>query len=269
MWDWIDFDLPGAATELRTLLPRVVDLVSDITAAEVKCTSLNWTRAETAAHIIAGLEMYRRWVAGEDETGNDLDRLAASQVELIAQRVTERDPDALATRLAVAGAAFVDSLAGRDPYESIGLHGGRTQPVGAAAGNMIGELLLHGRDLAIDAKRPWLIDDAPCRHIVRAHYAVMPYFVDAAATARRPRVYEVRVGGLAPARLDFSASGLRIEPWQGGRATCHVALRPAAWPLVLYGRKSAISQVVAGKALAWGRNPFAAFVLRSYAHPEV
>lgn len=268
-WSWIDFDLPAATGELRSLLPRVAELVSGITAAEAKCSTLEWTRAQTAAHIIVGLEAYRRYVVGEEEQGMEVERLAESQLELITARVAERDPDALAARLVAAGDEFVQSLKNRDPYEVIALHGGRTQPLGAAAGLMIGELLLHGWDLARDAKREWPIGDDPSRHIARANFAILSHFINFEAARRHPRVYSLRVEGVAPARFAFSADGLQIDPWTGGSATCHVALRPAAWPLVLYGRQTALSQVLRRRAIAWGRNPLAAFALRGYAHAEI
>lgn len=268
-WSWIDFDLAGAASEIRRLYPQVASLVSGIREPDAKCSTLDWTRAQTAAHIIVSLEAYRRWVVGETETGVDLDNLAADQIALLEARVAERDPATLAARLFAAGRAFVDAIESRDPYEVVGLHGGRTQPLGAAAGLIVGELLLHGLDLAADVGRDWPVTDDAGRHIARAHFAMLPPFINFEAARRRPRVFSLRVAGVVPARFSFNAEGLQIGPWTGGSATCHVALRPAAWPLVLYGRRSALSQVARGRAISWGRNPLAAFALRGYAHAEI
>jgi len=262
-FSWIDFDLEGARGELLAATDRVVSLVESLAAPTAKSGTLEWSRAETAAHLIAGCEGYTTWLNGNAITLLDRSNIAQSQIERIAE-IEERDPRALATRLRAAADALVFALAGRDAYEIVP-YNDKTQPVGAAAGLMIGELLLHGADMAAGTGVRWEISQAACRHIVRGNFAVLPYYIRRDVAASRPCEFDIRVADVARARWSFGDHGLRITAADKGRYDVHVAARAKGLVLALYGRRSPISQVARGQVIAYGRKPFAPFRLRDYA----
>jgi uncharacterized protein (TIGR03083 family) len=125
----------------------------------------------------------------------------------------------------------------------------------AAVCGLIGELLIHGHDLARSIDRPWDVDrDAALLVIYAAASALSLVFDEKAAVGEDIHVNIRPRGG--EAHSIFVKDG---RVWTRGgraRADAYMSADPFAYLLLAYGRTSPLSSVLRGQLLVWGRKPW-------------
>ncbi|MGQ0631328.1 MAG: maleylpyruvate isomerase N-terminal domain-containing protein [Sporichthyaceae bacterium] len=261
---WIDWDLDGAVEATERYAELVAGLVLRAEGRENDAVpDMDWTIQALAAHVAAGAVGYGKYFDGAVEIGYDVGALTASNEKFITaygdHSVAHMAQDIQAGYAHMAAVART-----RGPLTRMGWHAGPT-PVGAVLGIALNELLLHGRDLARAVKEPWEITPEAARHGFRAGLALAPVVVDRERAARVPMTYRVHVPGIVSSEWRFDADGLQVAPaGMLARVACSTRVDPRAMLLVAYGRSSALRASATGRALAWGRKPWAALTLANY-----
>jgi hypothetical protein len=142
------------------------------------------------------------------------------------------------------------------------------QTIDVAAGTciLLGELVIHGRDLAGAVDRRWQIDPDHARLTLAGMLSVLPLYVDQ-EKARGVRVtYQVRVKGSAPVYLRFADSELDVTSAQIKPVDCRITADPVDYLLISYGRIGQIGPILRGKLIAWGRKPWLGSKLGTFLH---
>ena len=247
---------------------RVVGLLRSGIPGDARVANSIWTVAEVAAHLAVSIDVYRCLGYGEPSAYTDpLDRHAISHILLDAE--PERDLGALAARIPEGTAGLCDELARRAPLEPVLWHAGRTLPAVAHAGAIVGELLLHGRDVArtfnLDCPLP------PEAAIVIATFmtAGAPATLDPDRAGDTTATVEVRLrGSEARHTFRFAYGTLRTELHGADEADLRVSADPVAWVLVGYGRANPIVAALLGRIrpVSWPRS-FLAWRLHSLLPP--
>ena len=179
------------------------------------------------------------------------------------------DPPALArqldravqTLLAAAGARAPDDVMGTPWYGRDTSH-----RVGAMTCLVLGEVALHGWDLAQAVGQPWPIEPEDARRIISGVFpGKAPVIADPETTEGVDLTYEVRVDG-GPA-FSFRVAGAtgEIRPAGTWPADCILEGDPVAIVLWVYGRVATEERFAAGRVRASGVDPslgprFKAFV---------
>lgn len=227
----------------------------------------DWSVGQVAAHLVVVFGVYteavsggggNRWVApylsGPDRMR---DRLAEGNARALAG-VPHHDAAALADQLARGVAGFIDALGRTSRHLSVPTpwYGeGQSRTVATLACLGLGELLVHGYDMARALRRPWPVDPADARLVLAAVPSMIPHLVNA-ETARGVRatyLVHVRGGERFAVRIDGGAATAGAPP---GRVDCHLSVDPAAFLLVGYGRVSQWGPIAQGRMVAWGRKPW-------------
>jgi uncharacterized protein (TIGR03083 family) len=250
---------------LREAAGRAAALLRTVQDPSREVPGLTWNVGETAAHMVADLELYTGLITGERETGGQLDgetaeAISPSQVTVTANAVqlaefTERDLARLADRLVPAADAFVAAAAGRPADATlVGTNGVRmTMPMMTAT--LLGELLIHGLDIARAGNVPWPITREDALLVIAGVMAMVPDYIDRAEAAGRHINYELRFRGGPHYRLTIDDGTATVgEP--GGPVDCRIVADPVAFLLVGYGRTGQMGQILRGKILAVGRKPW-------------
>jgi hypothetical protein len=194
----------------------------------------------------------RRSREGLGASPREVDRLNA--VELAA--LGEATRDQILADLDAETAALVGGFAAAtDLHQRFPFHGGVEIDFAAGVGNLLAELCIHGRDVAVAAARPWRIEERDAVLILNGVMQIIPaYAVRSARTSLRLRL---AVPGAEPWVLDFADGALESRAATPGEP-CDVVLRCPAETLVLtlYARLSPPRALLHGMRLRGGRRPW-------------
>jgi hypothetical protein len=127
---------------------------------------------------------------------------------------------------------------------------------------LVGELLVHGYDIARALGRPWRIQPGQARVAIAGVTAAMPLAVDTEVARGVQLSYEVRVRGGPRFVCRFEGGALRVERPTGRPVDLCMSVDPVAYLLVSYGRIGQWGPMLRGKTLVWGRKPWAAMQIK-------
>jgi uncharacterized protein (TIGR03083 family) len=223
-----------------------------------------WTVRDAAAHVVTVTRRFSDRPEGRGTWVRDPRELGAlndAQIEALGEPGMEELAAGLRRELA-ALAAQVRAYGAAPP--SFTFHGGEQVAADVALGILLGELVVHGWDVARATGRPWPIDGGDVELILQGVEPILPGWVDRDAARGLTATFEVRLRGGGTHRWSFRDG--RLQVGQGGRPDVRISADPAALLLVFYRRQSQWPHVASGRLLAWGRRPWLALTLAGRFH---
>jgi hypothetical protein len=212
----------------------------------------SWTTRDVVGHVLTVVWRYTRGPT-LGQTPRDVDRINAEELADLAGTAADVLLDDLRTELKLAremwGPDTVD-LRMRLPF-----HGGVTVDAAAGLSNLVGELAVHGYDVARSAGRRWRIDERDAVLVLNGVVQILPAY--ARRDSRESLRVALRVAGARPWLLSFDAGVLTSEEaGRGEPVDVVVGGRAAGLLLAIYGRLSAPGAVRAGLRITGGRRPW-------------
>lgn len=248
-------DLAVARPAVAGALKRFTGLVSSVDPSLQLPTS-DWDASDVAAHVLIVARALEGYLGAEREPVLDITDVPGSNARVLAER-PERDIERLSVELEIATAGFFrnsDHATGTDPASWHGMD----VTVGTVYGIYLGELLLHGRDVALAAGRPWPISRSDATMIFEGAAAVAHGFLDEEKVQGLRAAYEVTLRGGPRLTFAFADGTLTVTPGSSARPDCRVSADPRSLVLVVYGRSSQWAQIARGALFAYGRRPWLA-----------
>lgn len=256
----------SADSYLRQVLPalddtadRFVALVSSASDTTVRVPACpGWTVRDLAAHVADTTVEYgcAAWSpAAATATGPGDEQLLAQGAAGAEELAARLHPELAALR------ACIDARDGQIP--EFRYHDGPLVTADAGLGILLGELVVHGHDLARALRRPWPVDSGHAALIVEGVSPILPAQVHPDRTKGLTASFEIRLRGFASHIWEFQDGQLHVNPTHPGQIDVHLSADPAALLLVMYGRESQWKHIPAGRLAAWGRKPWLAFTLAS------
>ena len=246
---------------IRAAAARVAALLEGAgTAAGQRMPDSEWTVADAAAHLVGGARLYTDIFNGIPSPLASVEEAADSNARMLSE-YTQRDPAALARELKSSLEDLLVAYRSGAPERMLHWHAGMTVSAGDTAALILGELLVHGWDMARSIGKPWPIDPADAAEILTAALAVAPNYVDPAAAGNLTGVVEVRLRGQTRVALHWRDGKLSIGE-AGGKADCIVSADPVAMLLQSYGRGSKWKPILTGKVISYGRKPLLALKMQ-------
>jgi uncharacterized protein (TIGR03083 family) len=214
-----------------------------------------WRLRELAAHLAAMAGLQRSYAAGEGSPVQSFEGIAAFNEERLRGYAAE-ELAAQSDRIEGGMKETVEELRGAGAERVVPWIGGIEITTGDLAGVILGELLVHGHDVARAVGEPWRIDPAHANVVFDAVTPILPHYVDDEAARGFSGVFDLRMRGGSRRHLVFANGRLSIEEPGGRPVDCHISADPTAFLLVGYGRIGPIAPALTGKMLAWGRKPW-------------
>jgi uncharacterized protein (TIGR03083 family) len=179
----LDIDQGATLARLRAVAPRVSRLLHDVRDPSRNAHGVEWTLAETAAHMVGVIELYAGFIIGERDANVYLsaardadtpDKRNAVANAMWLEEFRERDVSRLAPMLQERIERFIDVAAQADPHARFLTDAGvwMTAPIMTAA--VLGELLIHGHDVARGAGLSWSISRSDALLVIAGVVAVLP-----------------------------------------------------------------------------------------------
>jgi uncharacterized protein (TIGR03083 family) len=240
---------------MRSAAGRAAAVIRAAREPGVRVPGLEWTVAETAAHVVNEFGDYTAYAQGrkqvaESDQSPSRRNAVANAAQLRAD--PDRDLGSLADRLGTAVEGFL-AVPARD--ESVLVSNGVLMSWSTMMSALLGELLVHGRDIARASGQPWRIEREEALHVIDGVMAMVPDYLDRERAAGVEMSFELRLRG-GPTHLITVADGKAVVG--SGRGDCWISADPVAFLLVGFGRTGQWGQIARGKMLAGGRKPWLA-----------
>lgn len=256
-WDWLRAEIRSASAafeaQLRTLVgdPGSADAGS---AGSLRVPNLEWTVRDLTAHLVSLPGLYEElnrapepfetpasWPDYSRGVRAHLDDVDATSLADRLQPETERLLEILGDDGEKPWTLYVETTAAK---------------VGAG---YLGELLMHGQDLAALTGASVDLTTEQGHAIVAAMMTLAPAFVDPDAARRCPGVYHLRfrAGDRVQDFTYWVAAGrLSVAEGRPDRADARLVADPAAFALVAMGRMSQARAGLTGRIMGYGRKPW-------------
>lgn len=241
---------------------RTAELIRSIPDTSVRIPNSDWTVGEGAAHLVVVMGWFSEWAGGGRSLTQNLDELGAVNAQAIAE-LPERDGARLADRLLANVEHFLDVSGGLTADFKIVWHEGYPLSLGALVWVGVGEMVIHGYDIARAARKPWPIDRQLACQIMNGAAEGWPLFVNRKNVTGVTASYEISMRGGPKQVFRFVDGRLTVEPPSSAPVDCRISADPVAFLLVGYGRTSQWPQIARGKIVAWGRKPWLGTKFRS------
>lgn len=251
-----EIDFPKAQARLHAAGQRTVTLLRSGLDGDAAIPGLSWTAAECAAHLVTATQAFVGYATGTPAPVAAPGELAAINERRISG-LDERDPSRLAALLEQACGRFLEEARQRSGDQPVSWY----QPevafdLASATGLLLGELLVHGLDIARSAGRSWPIERDDALLAVQGAMPLLTVYADPTATEHLEARFELRFRGGPRVGLAFAGGELGIEVPPAHPVDCRLSLDPTTYLLVAYGRQGKWSGILTGRLLAWGRKPW-------------
>jgi hypothetical protein len=226
-----------------------------------KVPHLTWTVGETGAHVLWALRLYPEMLAGVSTGWASLSDGDAENARFLAE-IPERQPGEIADAMDIAASKMRDAFVNYSE-DSAPWHAGTRIPPAAIVGIQVGDMLVHGWDIAAAIDGTWIIDPSDACLSFAATMAVAPHFVDHEVAQGFSATYGFRLRRGPTFTLTFADGRLTAAEGRPGHADCRMLVDPVANLLTAYGRVPVWRPAIRGQLISYGRRPWLAPKLAS------
>lgn len=238
---------------VRANVQRVVALLDGADGGR-PIPGMEWTVGEAGAHLVTGFRDYTKLFEGEAfDAGVGVDDTAEENARML-EAYTVRDPAVLAADLPGAAEALLAAYAAGPPDRPLDWWAGTKVSAHDMLAINLGELVIHGWDIAQGLGKPWAIDREDAIAVMLGSLAIAPLYVDREKAAGMNGVLRMKARGGPTIGLTFKDGVLTVGD-APAKADCTVSADPAAFLLSSYGRGSKWMPILTGKVVAYGRKP--------------
>lgn len=242
--------LDGAVQRLTTVIRPMADLNQPLPGES------EWTAREAIAHLVTGFDLYSEIATGTPSpvTSFTAEAFAEDARQRIAD-VSETDPTKLAFLLEDSAARFLAALRGQQGGQIVVWHVGLQVDLNTLVGLLLGEVLLHGYDVATACSSSWPMSPDEVALVLAAYAPFYEYNVNTERTRGLTVAFEIELRGVARVVVRFVDGRYSLEPAGGGLVDCVISADPVAWLLVGSGRLDRWPAIALGLIEAGGDRP--------------
>jgi len=248
--------LNAARSALAEMSQKVTGMIRALPDATVAVPGSDWTVRDTAIHLVHGGRLYTELATGAPSPYPDLKKetVAALCAEFIAD-IPETDPGKLAALVGDAYDGFLDATAGRRGEQEVHYHAGLTYHLAGLACVLLGELVIHGYDMARGLGQPWPIDPAHAGLVLNGYAPLYGECLNPVTTAGLNAAYGIEVRGGGSLTVSFVDGRYQLAEGISGPVDCELSADPIALLLVGAGRLSRFEAVALGLLSFGGAKP--------------
>lgn len=167
---------------------RFVQLVAGLTDADAGRATTGcpgWTAADVAAHVIT---VFRRGL--NDQRRSETPEATAALNALCLAEVTDRDPRTMARRIETDGSTVLANLRLIPDDMALPFHARATASAVSVTAVLLGELVIHGQDIARATGRDWPVARPDAALILGGARPLLEHWLDAEGRQMLPGILD-------------------------------------------------------------------------------
>ena len=248
-----------ARRSVMSATERMAELLAAAPDVDVLAQRCEWSLREVVAHFITGAPMFVDMANGIPGPALNLEKAYVKEFcERRIADVSETDPIKLSRLLLDGVEEFLDTTVDRPGDDPIIFQAGLPHTLFGLVGIFLGEVLLHGYDMASALGRPWPIDAGDAALVLAACTPVFALQVDPERTKGLTAAFGIELRGVGEMTARFTNGTFDIEP-AGGPVDATLSADPVAFLMVGSGRLSRYEAVALGAITVGGTRPDVAF----------
>lgn len=248
-----------ARRSLMSATERMAELLAATPDSSVLAQRCEWSLREVAAHLIMGTLMVTDMANGIPGLATSLE---PGYVKVFNERriadLPEVDPVKLSRLLLDGVEAFLDTTIDRPGDDPVTFHTGLSHTLFGLVGIYLGEVLLHGFDMACAVDRPWPIDAGDASLVLAAYTPLFAVQAHPERTRGLTAAFGLELRGAGSMTVRFTDGAFGVEP-DGGPVDATLSADPVAFLMVGSGRLSRYEAVALGGLAIGGDRPDLAF----------
>jgi len=248
-----DDPLALACRELPAVTGRFAELVVSAPDLSVLARGSRWTVREVAVHVAVGARAFSD-LAAEPKPSIPSMAILSEEIERRMADVSETDPGKVAALTQDAIEDFIDAWVDRPADYPIDWDGCPVTPA-TLAGVLLGEVVMHGYDVAYALGRPWPIDPNHAGLILGAYGPLFPHIVNPERAKGHTAGYALDFGGGPVLTVRFTDGVIGLEPPGMGPVDVTLCSDPVTFLMVADGRLSQYEAIALGRMSARGDHP--------------
>ncbi|MGH9011899.1 MAG: maleylpyruvate isomerase family mycothiol-dependent enzyme [Acidimicrobiia bacterium] len=248
-----------ARRSLMGATERTAELLAAAPDSSVLAQRCEWSLREVAAHLITGAPMFADMANGIPGPATSLE---PGYVKVFCERriadLPEADPVKLSRLLLDAVEGFLDTTIDRPGDDPVTFQAGLSHTLFGLVGIYLGEVLLHGYDMAAALGRPWPIDPGEASLVLAAYTPLFAVRAHPERTRGLTAAFGIELRGAGAMTARFTDGAFGVEP-AGGAVDATLSADPVAFLMVGSGRLSRYEAVALGGLAVGGNRPDLAF----------
>ena len=265
-------DLADARVALAAVARRIAVLLGEEFDSSRRIPGMTWTVGDAVAHVASETRSFARLASGETTPeqmwntyapGTEGRPSSERMTVLNAAEIAAFDRREIGRGGELVEAAVDDFLSTTSDWppgrQFRGIEGDLEPSTATCV--VLGELLIHGLDLARGLGRPWAIPADEARLVLTAGTALLPDLFNADEAGDMRATIDMRVRGGPRFAIWVHDGTLEATPQPVERVDCHISADAVVFMLVSFGRLSHWHGVLRGQLVAWGRRPWLAMRL--------
>ncbi|MGH9010765.1 MAG: maleylpyruvate isomerase family mycothiol-dependent enzyme [Acidimicrobiia bacterium] len=235
---------------------NVADLIASVPDPMALAHNSLWTVREVAAHLIVGGGVYTDIAQGVPAPYQSVERtyLHAEFTRRNAD-IAETDPAKLSRLFVDAMEGFLDATSDSPGDTPVIMHGQNPFTLAGAAGILLGELLLHGYDIATAIGRPWPIDPADTQLVLAAYPPALGFLLNPETTRGLSAGFGIELRGVGEMTVRFTDGAYGLEEAGAAPVDATISADPVAFMMVGTGRLSRYQAIALGLMSVGGDRP--------------
>jgi uncharacterized protein (TIGR03083 family) len=244
---------------VMTATEQLAGLIATAPDLSIQAQRCEWSLREVAAHLITGAPMFVDMANGIPGPAASMER---SYVKEFCERriadLSESNPLKLSGLLLDGVESLIDATLDRPGDDPVTFQAGLPHTLFGLVGVFLGEVLLHGYDVASALGRPWPIDAADAALVLAAYTPLYGIQADPERTRGLTVAYGIDLRGAGAMTARFTDGVFGVEP-AGASVDASLSADPVAFLMVGSGRLSRHEAVALGAMTAGGNRPDLAF----------
>jgi hypothetical protein len=258
-------DLSTTRDRLEVAVHRLADLVRSIPDLHQPVADGRWTIRDVTAHLTTVFGLYTEFAAGATSPYRSLDResCTAASEQLFAD-ISEDDPGKLARLFVDSAERFLDETSELPGDHPVMYHCDLNYHLFGLTGTLLGDVLLHGYDVAARLQQPWRIDPSDAGLVLAAYADLYHLILDPDRTNGLTLAVSIELHGSPPFVARFDDGQLSFEPLGEDPVDATITADPAAFLMVGSGRLNRSAAIALGLMELGGPRPDLAMAFPDY-----